>query len=76
MTAMYTKSHSNSIYYGRKIFIMAELKEVLKVVEGLRKKLNQMSREKELTDPEVISASQMLDVALNEYQKIMKDKGK
>jgi len=55
---------------------MAELKEVLKVVEGLRKKLNQMSREKELTDPEVISASQMLDVALNEYQKIMKDKGK
>jgi len=33
-----------------------------------------MSREKALTDPEVVSASQMLDAALNEYQKLMKER--
>jgi hypothetical protein len=53
---------------------MPELQEVLKIIEKLRAKLNQLSDGKPLTDPEVIAASQMLDAALNEYQRLMKDK--
>ncbi|MBP2642468.1 MAG: Spo0E like sporulation regulatory protein [Firmicutes bacterium] len=53
---------------------MAELKEILNIIEGLREKLGKMSKEKALTDPEVVSASQMLDAVLNEYQKLMKEK--
>jgi hypothetical protein len=33
-----------------------------------------MSEGKSMTDPEVLSASQMLDAVLNEYQRLMKDK--
>jgi hypothetical protein len=53
---------------------MSELKAILETIEELRKKLNQLSEGKPLTDPEVIAASQMLDAALNEYQRLMKDK--
>ncbi|MBU2702247.1 hypothetical protein Ga0466249_003374 [Sporomusaceae bacterium BoRhaA] len=53
---------------------MSELKAILETIEDLRKKLNQLSEGKPLTDPEVIAASQMLDAALNEYQRLMKDK--
>jgi len=53
---------------------MADLKEILNVIEELREKLGKISREKTLTDHEVLAASQMLDAALNEYQKLMKNK--
>jgi len=53
---------------------LGDLKEILNVIEELREKLSKMSREKALTDHEVVAASQMLDAALNEYQKLMKDK--
>lgn len=51
---------------------MSELEEILKTIEELRAKLNKAAKEKSLTDPEVLSASQMLDAALNEYQRIVK----
>ena len=53
---------------------LSELEDVLKSIETLRSKLNKIAKEKNLTDLEVVSASQMLDVLLNEYQKLMKDK--
>ena len=53
---------------------MSDLEEVLKSIEELRNKLNKIAEGRKLTDPEVVSASQMLDVLLNEYQKLMKDK--
>lgn len=53
---------------------MSDLEEVLKSIEELRTKLNKIANEQRLTDPEVVSASQMLDALLNEYQKLMKDK--
>lgn len=53
---------------------MSELEEILKSIEELRVKLNKLAKNKSLTDPEVISASQMLDALLNEYQKQIKKK--
>ena len=53
---------------------MSDLEEVLKSIEELRSKLNKFSEGRNLSDPEVVSASQMLDALLNEYQKLMKDK--
>jgi hypothetical protein len=53
---------------------MSELQEVLKMIEELRAKMNKLSEGKSLTDPEVIAASQMLDAALNEYQRLMKNR--
>lgn len=53
---------------------MAEIDDILKSIEILREQLNKLSEGKPLTDPEVIAASQMLDEALNEYQRLMKNK--
>ncbi|MBP2652060.1 MAG: Spo0E like sporulation regulatory protein [Firmicutes bacterium] len=53
---------------------MTELKEIIKLIENLREKLNKMSEDKTLTDSEIIAASQMFDAVLNEYHKIMKER--
>lgn len=53
---------------------MSELEEVLKSIEDLRNKLNKLTNGRKLTDQEVVSASQMLDALLNEYQRLMKGK--
>ncbi|MBP2632613.1 MAG: Spo0E like sporulation regulatory protein [Firmicutes bacterium] len=53
---------------------LSELEEVLKSIEELRGKLNKIAEGRKLSDPQVVSASQMLDALLNEYQKLMKDK--
>jgi hypothetical protein len=53
---------------------LSDLEEVLKSIEELRSKLNKFSEGRNLSDPEVVSASQMLDALLNEYQKLMQDK--
>ncbi|WP_371367235.1 hypothetical protein SRRS_12740 [Sporomusa rhizae] len=53
---------------------MAELIELQEMIEKLRDKLYQVSIGKALTDPEVIRASQMLDVLLNEYQRMLNEK--
>lgn len=52
---------------------LSDLEEVLKSIEELRSKLNKVAEGRKLTDPKVLSASQMLDALLNEYQKLMKD---
>ncbi|MFU1795632.1 aspartyl-phosphate phosphatase Spo0E family protein [Paenibacillus azoreducens] len=43
-------------------------------IEELRLELNKLSLHKRLTDPELINASQNLDRALNDYQKLLKEK--
>lgn len=53
---------------------LSDLEEVLKSIEELRSKLNKIAEGRKLTDSQVVSASQMLDALLNEYQKLMKDK--
>ena len=53
---------------------MSDLEDVLKSIEELRNKLNKLKTGVKLTDPEVVSSSQMLDALLNEYQKLMNKK--
>jgi uncharacterized protein YfkK (UPF0435 family) len=53
---------------------MPELQEILKTIEEIRAKLNRIAEGKSLTDPEVVSVSQLLDGLLNEYQRMIKDK--
>jgi hypothetical protein len=53
---------------------MAELIELQEMIEKLRSKMNEVALKKTLTDPEVVRASQMLDVLLNEYQRMLTEK--
>jgi glutamate dehydrogenase/leucine dehydrogenase len=54
---------------------MNEIEEILQKIIELRKELeNLIEQKKNLLDPEVIVASQMLDSILNEYNKIVKSK--
>ncbi|WP_434512583.1 Spo0E family sporulation regulatory protein-aspartic acid phosphatase [Desulfitobacterium sp. AusDCA] len=51
-----------------------DINELLKEIERMREQLKRIADNKELTDPKVVAASQMLDAALNEYYKLVKDK--
>ncbi len=53
---------------------MAELIELQEMIENLRGKMNEIALKKTLTDPEVVRASQMLDVLLTEYQRMLAEK--
>lgn len=53
---------------------MAELIEIRAMIEQLRAKMNEIALGKTLTDPEVVRASQLLDVLLIEYQKMLNEK--
>ncbi|AFM00755.1 MULTISPECIES: aspartyl-phosphate phosphatase Spo0E family protein [Desulfitobacterium] len=55
---------------------MTNFDEILKQIERLREDMHRLAEEKELTDPSVVAASQMLDAALNAYYKFIKDKVK
>lgn len=50
--------------------------EIRKKIKELRQILQEMVQDKELTDPEVIAASKMLDEALNEFYRMLKGKEK
>ncbi|HEY0827076.1 MAG TPA: aspartyl-phosphate phosphatase Spo0E family protein [Bacilli bacterium] len=50
----------------------ADLKKMMKQIEELRSELHSISQEKEFTDPEVITASKILDTALNDYNRLLK----
>lgn len=47
------------------------LKKMMKQIEELRRELHSIAHEKDFTDPEVISASQVLDMVLNEYNRLL-----
>lgn len=51
-----------------------QIHELLKEIERMREQLKSIADNKELTDPSVVAASQMLDAALNEYYKLVKHK--
>ncbi|BAU28757.1 Spo0E like sporulation regulatory protein [Aneurinibacillus soli] len=53
---------------------MNEIEELLKQIEELRRTLYALATKKKLSDPEVVTASQMLDALLNEYEKLIKRK--
>ncbi|HOJ78847.1 MAG TPA: aspartyl-phosphate phosphatase Spo0E family protein [Bacillota bacterium] len=43
-------------------------------IQELRQKLKEIAENKSFTDPEVVGASQMLDVLLNEYERLLRKK--
>jgi arsenate reductase-like glutaredoxin family protein len=49
-----------------------ELNEILARIEELRRKLQQLFKEKGIEDQEVFTASQILDAVLNEYYRIFR----
>lgn len=53
-----------------------ELKLILKEIETLRRNLETIIKEKGLADPEVITASMMVDSILNEYHNLLMRKAK
>ena len=53
---------------------MSDIKEIMKQIEELRQAMVKLNDNKSLTDPEVVTASQMLDAILNEYYKLLKHK--
>ncbi|MCM0648651.1 aspartyl-phosphate phosphatase Spo0E family protein [Clostridium swellfunianum] len=55
---------------------MSELEDLLKDVEILREQLNQLINDKQgnLIDPEVVTASKILNAALNQYNNFIKEK--
>lgn len=55
---------------------MTEVEELLKDIEMLRDNLQQLieHRKGNLIDPDVIAASKILNGALNQYNKFLKDK--
>ncbi|MDQ0086619.1 hypothetical protein J2T12_000013 [Paenibacillus anaericanus] len=55
---------------------MEDLKQLLLQIEQLRQQLNNLNTNNNLTDPEIVVASQMLDAVLNEYYGLMKKKSK
>ena len=50
---------------------MSELEELIKQIEELRLSMIKIKEGKSYTDPEVISASQMLDAVLDKYQDML-----
>lgn len=49
------------------------LEDLIRKIEELRRELNKLSLCKCLTDPEIVKASQRLDLALNEYNNMLKN---
>ena len=50
---------------------MSELQELIKQIEELRSTMIKLKEGKSYTDPEVITASQMLDAVLDKYQEML-----
>lgn len=49
-----------------------DLDKIMQQIENLRIELAALAKNKGFTDPEIVSASQMLDLVLNEYDHIIK----
>ena len=54
----------------------SEYDKLIEQIEKLRAEMIELTRNKELVDPEVIAASEMLDVVLNEYDRIIRRKSR
>lgn len=56
--------------------IMSEIEDLLKDIDTLKEQLNELINKKQdnLTDPEVVEASKILNAALNKYNKFIDEK--
>jgi hypothetical protein len=53
------------------VLILDDLEKLRQEIEKLRDHLNELALKHQLTDPEIVGASQILDAMLNEYQKMI-----
>ncbi|HUS88939.1 MAG TPA: aspartyl-phosphate phosphatase Spo0E family protein [Desulfosporosinus sp.] len=53
---------------------MSEIEELINQIEKLRLNMINAKDGRSLTDPEVVTASQMLDVVLDKYQEMLMKK--
>ncbi|MCR1934655.1 aspartyl-phosphate phosphatase Spo0E family protein [Clostridium tepidum] len=55
---------------------MSEIEDLLKDIDTLKEQLNELINKKQdnLTDPEVVEASKILNAALNKYNKFIDEK--
>lgn len=51
---------------------MSKLDEILEEIQKLRKKIEELAKTHELSDPGVVEVSQQLDERLNEYERIIR----
>ncbi|MFZ4450760.1 aspartyl-phosphate phosphatase Spo0E family protein [Salibacterium aidingense] len=49
----------------------SKMEEIQRQIENLRKQLHDISKDKSLTDPEMLEKSAKLDEVLNEYEKLL-----
>ncbi|MDF2884107.1 MAG: hypothetical protein K0R54_4673 [Clostridiaceae bacterium] len=58
------------------MLILSEIEDLLKDIETLRDNLQQLIKQKQgnLIDKDVVSASKILNAALNQYNKFLKEK--
>lgn len=54
---------------------MAEIEQLLKMIREIREHLhNLIENKKNILDPEILAVSRLLDVLLNEYEKLIREK--
>ena len=51
-----------------------KLEDMDNQIEKVRKQLNELAKEKSLSDPKVVETSQLLDLLLNEYERLKNKK--
>ncbi|QNK87772.1 aspartyl-phosphate phosphatase Spo0E family protein [Sporosarcina sp. resist] len=51
-----------------------KLEDMDNQIEKVRKQLNDLAKEKPLSDPKVVETSQLLDLLLNEYERLKNNK--
>lgn len=58
------------------MLILSEIEDLLRDIETLRDNLQQLIKQKQgnLIDKDVVSASKILNAALNQYNKFLKEK--
>jgi len=56
--------------------IPSETKDILIIIENLRKELEELIKTKEENDEEILAASKKLDTMLNMYYRLIKNKDK
>lgn len=47
-----------------------KLEDINNQIEKVRKQLNELAKEKPLTDPKIVETSQLLDELLNQYERL------
>jgi hypothetical protein len=56
------------------VFNLDDIEALKQEIEKLREHLKEVGMKYQMTDPEMVGASQLLDALLNEYEKLLRGK--